>query len=88
MPAVSLATLKAAMTGAEDDAETLTPHAAVQRKQGKDIRKIARDLDKPYQAVWNRPHRMREGCNARRTGRAAGAKARSVPASQRLPQSG
>ena len=79
-PAVSLTTLKAAMTGAEGDAETLTPHATAQRKQGKDIRKMARDRGKPYQDVWNHPHRMREGWNARKTGRAAEAKARSVPA--------
>ena len=60
MPGVSTAVLKAALV-ATDDTETLKRQAAIQRRGGKDIRKIARDRGKPYQTVRNHLRRTREG---------------------------
>ena len=61
MPGVRLIELLAALVATNDDTETLKLQAAIQRRKGKDIRKIARDQGKGYSTVWNRLFRMHTG---------------------------
>ena len=65
MPGVSTAALKAALVVTKDDAEKLKLQAAIQRKGGEDIRKIAKGQGNPYPTVQHRLRRIHEGGLAR-----------------------